>query len=126
MQEEIFGPLLPILPYNNLHDVITTIQHQPKPLAAYLFSNSTSEQQQFLTHISSGGCCINDTIMHITSTHVPFGGVGNSGIGNYHGEAGFDCFSHHKTIFRKSLHLEPNIKYPPYNHQKLKWIKRLM
>ena len=126
MQEEIFGPILPILTYKNLHETILKIINEEKPLSAYLFSNSSDEHEMFLENLSFGGGCINDTLMHISNDNLPFGGVGNSGIGNYHGKFGFDTFSHQKAVLNKSIYLEPEIKYPPYSEGKLKILKKLL
>ena len=126
MQEEIFGPLLPIISFKKFSEAIETILEKDKPLSAYLFSNDANEKDQFTTKISFGGGCINDVIMHIANEHLPFGGVGNSGIGNYHGKHGFQCFSHQKSILKKPTWGEPNLKYPPYTASKLAWIKRLL
>jgi len=126
MQEEIFGPILPIISFKKFSDAIETILEKEKPLSAYLFSNDSNEKEQFTTKISFGGGCINDVIMHIANEHLPFGGVGNSGIGNYHGKHGFQCFSHQKSILKKPTWGETNLKYPPYTSAKLGWIKRLL
>jgi aldehyde dehydrogenase (NAD+) len=126
MQEEIFGPVLPVLSFNNLQETLGRINKLDKPLAAYLFTNIKVEKELFLQNISFGGGCVNDTIMHIANGNLPFGGVGNSGIGNYHGEFGFNCFSHQKSIIKKAIWGEPNLKYPPYTEKKLNWLKRLM
>ena len=126
MHEEIFGPILPIISFKKFSDAIETILEKEKPLSAYLFSNDSNEKDQFTTTISFGGGCINDVIMHIANEHLPFGGVGNSGIGNYHGKHGFYCFSHQKSILKKPTWGEPNLKYPPYTASKLGWIKRLL
>ncbi len=126
MHEEIFGPILPIISFKKFSDAIETILEKEKPLSAYLFSNDSNEKEQFTTKISCGGGCINDVIMHIANEHLPFGGVGNSGIGNYHGKHGFQCFSHQKSILKKPTWGEPNLKYPPYTSAKLGWIKRLL
>ena len=126
MHEEIFGPILPVLVYDELDEVISTIQSQPKPLSLYLFTRKSSSKKRILNELSFGGGAINDTIMHITNSNLPFGGVGNSGIGSYHGEAGFKTFTHEKSVFEKPLWGEPSIKFPPYSSNKLKWIKRLL
>lgn len=126
MQEEIFGPLLPVLAYNDLKKTLNAINELEKPLAAYIFTTQSKEKELFLNNISFGGGCINDTIMHVANNNLPFGGVGNSGIGSYHGKYGFDCFTHSKSIIKKPLRGEPNIKYPPYTKRKLQWIKKLM
>lgn len=114
MQEEIFGPILPIIEYNNLEEAISLVNSQPKPLALYFFSKNQEYQQQILQKTSSGGVCLNDTIMHIGVTELPFGGVGNSGIGSYHGKASFDTFSHQKSVLKKSFLLDIKVRYAPY------------
>ena len=126
MQEEIFGPILPILVYKNLDEAIQKVIEGEKPLSAYIFSNNAKEQTKILEKLSFGGGCINDTLMHISNDNLPFGGVGNSGIGNYHGKFGFDTFSHQKAVLNKSIYLEPEIKYPPYSEGKLKILKKLL
>lgn len=126
MQEEIFGPLLPLIPYHDFNEVLNYISNQEKPLSAYLFSNQRKEQQLWQDRLSFGGGCINDAIMHITNPHLPFGGVGQSGMGSYHGQAGFTTFSHFKSIFKKPNIFEVPLKYPPYTQSKMDWIKRLL
>lgn len=126
MQDEIFGPILPTLTFDDLDEVITIIQQKPKPLALYLFTEDSETQEKVLENISFGGGCVNDAIMHISNPHLPFGGVGSSGIGNYHGEASFDCFSHKKSILVKPTFFEPNLKYSPVTAGKLNLIKRVL
>lgn len=122
MQEEIFGPILPIILYDHFDDVLKYIGRKEKPLAAYLFSQSKEERKAFLTKLNFGGGCINDVVMHLNNIHLPFGGVGASGIGEYHGEAGFLNFIHPKSVFVRSKYFEPTLKYPPYT----KWKKRII
>ncbi|AZA76771.1 aldehyde dehydrogenase [Chryseobacterium sp. G0186] len=126
MQEEIFGPILPVISFKNYNIALNAILELEKPLAAYLFTNNTEEKEQFTQKLSFGGGCINDTIMHLSNDNLPFGGVGSSGIGNYHGKYGFDTFSHQKSVLEKATWGEPNIKYPPYSEKKLSWIKKLL
>ena len=126
MQEEIFGPILPILTYKNLETAMQTVVEGEKPLSAYLFSNDAKEQELFTEKLSFGGGCINDTLMHLSNDRLPFGGVGNSGIGHYHGKFGFEAFSHQKAILKKSNYLEPELKYPPYSDAKLNILKKLL
>ena len=126
MQEEIFGPILPILTYKNLETAMQTVVEGEKPLSAYLFSNDAKEQKLFTEKLSFGGGCINDTLMHLSNDRLPFGGVGNSGIGHYHGKFGFEAFSHQKAILKKSNYLEPELKYPPYSDAKLNILKKLL
>ncbi|WP_460891488.1 aldehyde dehydrogenase [Rufibacter soli] len=123
MQEEIFGPLLPVLPYATLSQAIEQVNAQPKPLALYFFSSNQSAQEQVLSQTSSGGACINDTVSHLANPHLPFGGVGPSGNGNYHGKASFEAFSHQKSVLRKPFQPDLPLRYPPYG-QKLSWMKR--
>jgi len=126
MKEEIFGPILPILTYKNLETAMQTVVEGEKPLSAYLFSNDAKEQKLFTEKLSFGGGCINDTLMHLSNDRLPFGGVGNSGIGHYHGKFGFIAFSHQKAILKKSNYLEPELKYPPYSDAKLNILKKLL
>ena len=125
MKEEIFGPILPILGFSKLEEVLRTISSKEKPLSAYLFSDDEKEQDLFLSEISFGGGCINDVVMHLSNDYLPFGGVGNSGIGNYHGKFGFLDFSHQKSILKRATWGEPDLKYPPYTAAKMKWVKIL-
>ena len=124
MTEEIFGPILPVITYNALPKAIQQVQKLPKPLSCYIFSNSKKEQKQILKELSFGGGAINDTVMHISNPNLPFGGVGHSGIGNYHGEAGFKAFSHYKSVLHKANWLELSLKYAPLSKRKLWWIKQ--
>jgi aldehyde dehydrogenase (NAD+) len=126
MQEEIFGPLLPVISFQNYHAALNAVLALEKPLAAYLFTNNSEEKESFTRKLSFGGGCINDTVMHLSNDHLPFGGVGNSGTGNYHGKYGFETFSHQKAVLDKTTWGEPNIKYPPYSEKKLSWIKKLL
>ena len=125
MEEEIFGPILPILEYNNLTEAINFINQRPKPLALYLFSKNKQKQTQILENTSSGGVCLNDTVMQFSVTDLPFGGVGNSGIGSYHGKYSFDTFSHFKSVLRKPFRFDLNLRYAPYE-QKLAQMRKLL
>lgn len=126
MQEEIFGPILPILAYRHLHEVIAEVTQRPKPLACYIFSESHEAQQLLLNSISFGGGCINDTLMHLSSPHLPFGGVGESGIGSYHGKGSFDTFSHEKSILKQTTRFDIPFRYPQAKNglKKLRWFVR--
>lgn len=126
MQEEIFGPILPVLTYSNFNEALIQINDHDKPLSAYLFTDNSEEKESFVSKISFGGGCINDVVMHLSNDYLPFGGVGNSGIGNYHGKFGFETFSHQKSILDRATWGEPDFKYPPYTDKKLNWIKKLM
>ncbi|MBD3903990.1 aldehyde dehydrogenase [Chryseobacterium sp. Ch-15] len=126
MQEEIFGPILPVISFTNFNLILNEILEHDKPLAAYLFTNTAEEKERFTNKLSFGGGCVNDVIMHLGNENLPFGGVGNSGIGNYHGKFGFETFSHQKAVLERATWGEPNIKYPPYSEKKLNWIKRFL
>lgn len=114
MKEEIFGPLLPILTYRELSEVIDIVNSMNKPLALYYFSKDKFRQERIIRSISFGGGCINTTIMHTANSNLPFGGVGNSGMGNYHGKFGFETFSHKKSVLNKSFKIDMKLIYPPY------------
>jgi aldehyde dehydrogenase (NAD+) len=125
MQEELFGPLLPIQAVADLDAACREIRSRPKPLALYLFSHSRDAQQRVLTETSSGGVCFNDVVMQAGSSQLPFGGVGESGMGSYHGEAGFLTFSHLRSVLRRSFWLDIPLRYPPYAG-KLPLVRRLL
>lgn len=125
MDEEIFGPVLPVIPFHDLSFVLQELKTRPRPLSLYIFGKNSAVQQRILKEISFGGGCVNDVLMHVTSSQLPFGGVGESGMGSYHGEAGFKEFSHFKSILKKSLWFEPPLKYAPYTNFKLKVIKAI-
>jgi aldehyde dehydrogenase (NAD+) len=114
MSEEIFGPLLPIIAFNELEEAISYINDHPKPLALYVFSKKRKTVDQIIARTSSGGVCVNDTISHITTSELPFGGVGDSGMGQYHGRKGFESFSHLKSVMVKSQLFDLPMRYPPY------------
>ena len=124
MQDEIFGPILPVIRYSNLSEAIQKVQQLPKPLSCYVFTTKASERKQILNTLSFGGGAVNDTVMHITNSNLPFGGVGLSGMGSYHGEAGFKTFSHYKSILHKANWLELPLKFSPLTNKKLWWIKQ--
>ncbi len=126
MQEEIFGPLLPVQTYRDFKEALNLVSEKPAPLSAYLFSNNKKEQDQFINNVRFGGGCINDTIMHLSNPNLPFGGVGNSGLGSYHGKFGFETFSHQKGVLKRATWGEPNLKYPPYTQKKFSWIRKLL
>ncbi|HDR6309514.1 TPA: aldehyde dehydrogenase [Bacillus cereus] len=126
MQDEIFGPILPIMEYNQLERAIQTINKRPKPLALYLFTEDKQCEEEVLSRISFGGGCINDTIFHAANAHLPFGGVGNAGIGAYHGKYSFDLFSHHKSIVKKSTKIDVSFVFPPYSDKKMNLIRKFL
>lgn len=125
MQEELFGPILPIMKYEDLPTAIHEIRQLPKPLAAYFFSEHEKAIEYFLEELPFGGGCINDTITHVANMHLPFGGVGPSGVKAYHGKASFENFTHAKSILKKSAKLETNLLFPPYK-QKVKLVRTIM
>lgn len=114
-----------MIEYTDIKDAIALINSQPKPLALYIFSQNKALQQQVLQETSSGGVCINDTIMHVGVSSLPFGGVGDSGIGSYHGKASFDTFSHYKSVLKNAFWLDLDWRYAPYKN-KLSLLKRMM
>jgi len=113
MEEEIFGPLLPIIEYKELKEAMDFVAGRPKPLALYLFSENEVTRRKVLSQLHFGGGCVNDTISHLVSHHLPFGGVGPSGMGSYHGKAGFDTFTHYKSVLIKSNRPDLPFRYPP-------------
>lgn len=127
MKDEIFGPLLPLVPYDHLNEAIQFIQSRPKPLALYIFSEEPETQERILRQTSSGGVLINDTLLHLANHNLPFGGVGESGLGNYHGYFGFKTFSHEKSVMKQSRLLGTLFAffYAPYTPIKLKIIRWL-
>lgn len=125
MGEEIFGPVLPIIPFNSFEEAKAIIDRNPDPLAFYVFTESTEKEKQWLEKISFGGGCVNNASWHLTNFNLPFGGRGNSGIGNYHGKYSFDVFSHQKAVMKTPTWFDPNIKYPPFEG-KLKWFRKII
>lgn len=125
MQEEIFGPVLPIMEFEDLNQVVEMMGNHPKPLALYFFTTSKENEKKILSNISFGGGCINDTIIHLSNSNLPFGGVGNSGMGQYHGKASFDTFSHPKSIIKKSNLIDIYLRYPPFKDH-LKLLKKFL
>ncbi|MDQ1166867.1 aldehyde dehydrogenase [Flavobacterium sp. SORGH_AS_0622] len=125
MKEEIFGPILPILTYENENDIEKVVSRYEKPLSFYIFSENNSFTKKLIKKYSFGGGCINDTVVHFSNKRLPFGGVGHSGIGAYHGQLSFDTFSHHKAIVKKGNWLDLPMRYAPYK-EKLASIKRIL
>ena len=120
MKEEIFGPQLPILEYYQVSEAVDFINKRPKPLALYVFSRNKDFQQKIISETSSGGVCINDTIVQLTASRLPFGGVGHSGFGKYHGKTGFDTFSNQKSVLRQTLLFDIPRRFPPHDETNLK------
>ncbi len=126
MGEEIFGPILPVLSVPNVDAAIRIINDRPKPLALYIFSSDERTQQRVIDRTSSGGMAINHVWLHLAVPGLPFGGVGESGMGAYHGRHGFETFSHRRGVLKKPTMVDPDLLYPPYTATKSKWIKRLL
>lgn len=114
MQEEIFGPILPVLEYRDLDAALRKIGERPKPLALYLFTSNVATERKVMESVSFGGGCVNDTVMHLVSPYLPFGGVGSSGMGAYHGRYSYETFSHRKSVLKKSTRVNLSFIYPPY------------
>jgi len=128
MHREIFGPVLPVYAYSDIQEVIDYINSQPKPLATYIFTKNNALANRVFTETSSGGACQNDTVMHMVNDNMAFGGVGESGLGGYHGKFSFDAFSHQKSVYRNSFLVDFPFKYAPYKYSKglikglIKWL----
>lgn len=122
MEDEIFGPLLPVIPYDDMNQAVAKVMSLPKPLAFYVFSESDYKAQQIIEKVPFGGGCINDTVIHLANPNLPFGGVGTSGIGSYHGKTSFDTFTHYKSVFQQGTRVDIPLRYPPYKG-KLSWLK---
>jgi aldehyde dehydrogenase (NAD+) len=125
MQEEIFGPVLPILTYRHLTEVPQIIAHQPYPLALYLFTTSSANEKYIMNTVRFGGGCVNDTVLHLANPAIPFGGVGTSGLGSYHGKYSFDTFTHAKGVLKATTRLDIPLRYPPYE-KKARYVKWFM
>ena len=125
MKEEIFGPLLPILTFETKSDLESIILKYEKPLSLYVFTENNKFAEQIINKFSFGGGCINDTVIHFSNKRLPFGGVGHSGIGAYHGVLNFDTFSHKKSIVKKANWLDLELRYAPYKN-KLSYIRKIM
>ncbi len=126
MKEEIFGPVLPIITYESIDEAIDFVRHGQKPLALYMFSENRQNIKRITSNISYGGGCINDVIIHLATSEMGFGGVGESGMGAYHGKVGFDTFSHHKSIVDKKTWLDLPMRYQPYGKTVMKTLKKFM
>jgi len=126
MKEEIFGPLLPVLEFDQVSEAVDFINTRPKPLALYVFSCDKDFQRKIISETSSGGVCINDTVVHLTASRLPFGGVGNSGFGKYHGKAGFDTLSNQKSVLHQTLLFDIPRRFPPTNEMDLKVLRTIL
>lgn len=126
MQQEIFGPVLPVLTVGNVDEAIDFVNARDKPLALYVFSDDEGTVDRVISHTSAGGVCVNQVLMHLALADLPFGGVGPSGMGAYHGKAGFDTFTHHKPVLQKPTKPDPPVMYPPYKSWKQKLLRKVM
>ena len=126
MQTEIFGPVLPVVTFDNLEEVVKHVNSHGRPLALYVFSKNKENQDLIMDRCEFGGGCINDTIVHIATSHMGFGGLKSSGIGAYHGKAGFDAFTHYKSIVDKKTWLDMPMRYQPYSKIKYSIIKKVL
>ncbi|HEX4372272.1 MAG TPA: aldehyde dehydrogenase [Puia sp.] len=125
MTEEIFGPILPIYTFAKREDAVNIIQRNPKPLSFYVFTSDPKKEKQWIGRIQFGGGCINNACWHFANHHLPFGGIGNSGVGSYHGKYSFDTFTHKKAVMKTATWFDPDLKYPPFKG-KLKWFKLII
>ncbi|MEK4047054.1 aldehyde dehydrogenase [Paenibacillus sp. FSL H8-0048] len=125
MQDELFGPILPVIGYTQLDEAIKQVNDRAKPLALYLFTEDSHVRQEVLSRVSFGGGCVNDTISHVANPHLPFGGVGHAGIGAYHGKYSFDLFSHTKSVLSKSTKIDISFLFPPYG-DRVKWVRKIL
>jgi aldehyde dehydrogenase (NAD+) len=126
MQDEIFGPILPVIEVDNVDAAIAFVNARPKPLALYVFSNDGAVQEQVISRTTSGGATVNHTWLHLAVPDLPFGGVGESGMGAYHGRATFETFSHRKAVLVKPTFVDPALVYPPYSEAKKKILRRIL
>lgn len=122
MEDEIFGPLLPVIPYEDLDETLELVSKRPRPLAFYVFSEDSSRAKDIMESMAFGGGCINDTVIHLANPNLPFGGIGGSGMGSYHGERSFETFSHMKSVLVQKTKVDIPLRYPPYDG-KLSWLK---
>lgn len=125
MKEEIFGPLLPIIVFDQIEEVVNVLRNKPKPLALYLFTTSKENEERILRDLSFGGGAVNDVVIQVSSSYLPFGGVGKSGLGSYHGKEGFETFTHKKSILKKSNLLDIPLRYPPFKNN-LKLLRKIL
>jgi aldehyde dehydrogenase (NAD+) len=126
MEDEIFGPILPLIPYDSLEEALGRIQGLPKPLAFYVFSENLGRQESIVSRMPFGGGCVNDCVVHLANPNLPFGGVGTSGIGSYHGQKSFETFTHQKSVYKQGTAVDIPLRYPPYNEKKLNWLRLLI
>ena len=125
MNEEIFGPILPVLSFSSIEEAMQIVKQHENPLAFYLFTNNKNTEDEWIKKVAFGGGCINNTVWHFANEHFPFGGIGNSGVGAYHGKNSFNVFTHAKPVLKTSTLIDPSLKYPPFKG-KMKWFKKLI
>ncbi|MDZ7717812.1 MAG: aldehyde dehydrogenase [Balneolaceae bacterium] len=125
MKEEIFGPLMPVLTYSDPSELIEKLRDKPSPLALYLFTKDSVFEEQIIEKVPFGGGCVNETVQHLGNPNLPFGGVGNSGMGSYHGKYSFDTFSRNQSVMKKTFWPDPDFRYPPYDDTIVSWFKRI-
>jgi len=126
MDEEIFGPLLPVIPVSSVNEAVSFINSRPHPLALYVFSDNKNVVDMVLDQTTSGGVTVNGTLMHITNPNLPFGGIGESGMGAYHGKSSVRLFQHMKPVLKRGTKLDPSLAYPPYNDRKAKIFRKVL
>jgi aldehyde dehydrogenase (NAD+) len=126
LQEEIFGPILPIVPVDDLDDAIAKVAARPPPLVVYLFTREGRSQDKVRNGTRSGALVFNDTVVHLVVPGLPFGGLGPSGWGAHHGRAGFETFSHRRSVLTRSTRFDVAVRYPPYSEARLRWTRKLM
>jgi aldehyde dehydrogenase (NAD+) len=126
MSEEIFGPVLPVLTWDTEAEAWHRLYGRETPLAQYLFTRSRATERFFMNGLRFGGGCVNDTVIHVANPHLPFGGIGASGMGAYHGVKSFETFTHYKSIMKKTSLFDIPLRYPPYTAKKLSWVKRFL
>ena len=126
MGEEIFGPVLPVLEYNDTEELLKVLEEKEKPMALYLFTGRKKEKEKILSALSFGGGCVNDTLMHLATPYMGFGGVGKSGMGSYHGRDGFETFSHRKSILHRGVFPDLSVRYPVYSEKKEEFIQKFL
>jgi aldehyde dehydrogenase (NAD+) len=125
MQDEIFGPLMPIISYSEPDELVEKLRDKPSPLALYLFTKDAELEKQIIDQVPFGGGCINETVQHLGNPNLPFGGIGSSGMGSYHGKYSFDTFSRNQSIMKKPFWPDPDFRYPPYDEMIVSWFKRI-
>jgi aldehyde dehydrogenase (NAD+) len=126
MGEEIFGPILPVLTFKTIGEAVSGLKARPKPLALYLFTRSAETERKILDSLSFGGGCVNDTIIHLATSHMGFGGVGESGMGSYHGKLSFDTFTHYRSVVQKYNWIDLPVRYHPYTKKKFALLRRML